>query len=77
MKRQKFLSKDRYDGACFADCTAQEIQRCEQIRRNPHADLASYLGGEAKIVCGEERVSGLAYKRYIMDLHTFVFERKF
>lgn len=76
MKKQNWSSKYRHHNDHFAECTAQEVKRCEQINRKPHRNLAQYLGVETQKICGEERVTRIAYKRYSMDLHTFVLEKR-
>jgi hypothetical protein len=75
MKKQCFAKKHRHNEDYYAECTAQEIKRCEQISRHPHKNLAEYLGVETRKFDGEERVTRIAYERYTMDLHAFVLEK--
>ena len=44
MKKQNFTKKHPHHEDYYAECTAQEIERCEQISRHPHPNLAQYLG---------------------------------
>ena len=76
MKQQTFLEKTKYRDTQFAQCTQQEMLRCEQISMDPHRNLAQYLGVETRCIFGEERVLRIAYQRYTMDLHTFVLEKR-
>ena len=76
MKVQMFLKKSKYKNSDYAQCMEQEIRRCEEISRNPHRNLARYLGVETKIILGEERVVRIAYQRYSEDLHEFVLKKR-
>lgn len=77
MKKQAFLSRNKFRNDHHASCTWQEISRCEHIAKAPHPNLAKYLGVETRQIGGEERVVEIAYQRYSMDLHTFVLMKRF
>ncbi|KAF9692799.1 hypothetical protein EKO04_009319 [Ascochyta lentis] len=76
IKSQAFLAKTRYGSDHHARATYQEILRCEAIAPSPHANLARYLGVQTKMIGGEERVVGIAYQRYSMDLYHFVMMKR-
>ncbi|OSS43401.1 hypothetical protein B5807_12013 [Epicoccum nigrum] len=76
MKQQTFLEESDYNDSRYANLTAQEISRCEEVAANPHENLARYLGVETEVISGVERVIRIAYKRYTMDLDTFVLEKR-
>jgi hypothetical protein len=63
MKAQNFKKIHPHNDTHYADCTAQEIKRCEQISRHPHPNLAQYLGVETKKIDGGERVTRIVCKR--------------
>ncbi|KAF3032685.1 hypothetical protein E8E11_003215 [Didymella keratinophila] len=72
----RFHKEHPYHEDYYAECTAQEIKRCEQISHHPHPNLAQYLGVKTRNFNGGERVTRIAYKQYSMDLHAFVLEKK-
>lgn len=76
VKRQAILTGGRLTSAYHADATAQEVSRCEAIAAAPHAHLARYLGVETRVLGGAERVVGIVYQRYGMDLYEFGLMRR-
>ena len=76
MKAQNFKKIHPHNSEHYAECTAQEMNRCEQISRHAHPNLAQYLGVQTKKFDGCERVTRIVYKRYSMDLYAFVLEKK-
>ncbi|KAF3009747.1 hypothetical protein E8E13_009378 [Curvularia kusanoi] len=76
MKGQAIMRDSRYNNTHFADCTQQEISRCERISASQHPNLARYLGVETKKIGDEDRVTRLAYRRYSMDLNEFVLMKR-
>lgn len=76
MKAQAFLARSKYNNTHYANCTQQEIARCERISASPHPNLARYLGVETRKIGIEERVMRIAYQRYSMDLHAFALMKR-
>ena len=81
MKKQAYLIRDKILSTRHAGCTRQEISWCELISKTPHPNLAQYLGVETRIFPNyngeEERVTRIAYKKYSMDLDSFVILKRY
>ncbi|KAF2111941.1 hypothetical protein BDV96DRAFT_462894, partial [Lophiotrema nucula] len=58
-----------WEGEAPARIVEREIETCEILRCNPHPNIAEYQG-----VTHDEwdRITGVCFDRYPMDLHTFV-----
>ena len=77
MKKQAFLTRDKFKNDHHASCSMQEIVCCEHISKTTHPNLARYLGVATRMLEEEQRVAKIAYKRYSMDLHNFVIMKRY
>lgn len=65
LKRPSLLYyEDTQDASEYSRQILTEIEACEILRRNPHPNIAQYLGCVVK----EERVRGLVFTRYSVTL---------
>lgn len=76
MKKQAFLTRDKFKNGHHASCSMQEIACCEHISKTLHPNFAQYLGVATRMLEDEQRVVTIAYKRYSMDLHNFVVTKR-